>query len=60
MSRGDTITVSVAGLLAFLALVALVRVVLVRERAGWRRIRVGVFIERDHVSDSSDEDSREQ
>jgi hypothetical protein len=46
LSEPVAVTVVVAGLVAFLALVALARALLSRAPA-WRRVRVGVFVERD-------------
>lgn len=49
LSQPTTITLSVVGLFAFLALIALLRIVLRGEPspARWRRFRFGVFVERD-------------
>lgn len=47
MSDATLVTVAVAGLFAFLALVAFARVLIRRDGPGWRRLRVGVFVERD-------------
>jgi hypothetical protein len=47
LSEPTTITVIVVGFAAFLALIALLRILLRKNDPGWRRIRIGFFIERD-------------
>lgn len=49
LSGATTITISVVGLAALIAILALLRVVFRRDRpeASWRRYRMGVFVERD-------------
>jgi len=47
LSDHSTITISVIGLFAFLAIVALARTLLRKGDRDWRRIRIGFFIERD-------------
>jgi hypothetical protein len=51
VSDATTITISVVGFLAFLAIVALARVLLRSEESRWRKVRLGFFIERNHVDD---------
>lgn len=60
LAESTTITVSVVGAIVALAAFALLRVVLRREPspARWRRIRLGVFVEREPIdSDKPDEPS---
>jgi len=47
LSDHSTITISVIGLFAFLAIVALARSLIRKGASDWHRIRIGFFIERD-------------
>lgn len=47
LSQSSTITISVIGFFAFLAIVVLARSLLTKKDSTWRRIRIGFFIERD-------------
>lgn len=47
MTTVETITAGVFGFFVLLAVVAVLRLVLRREVAVWRELRVGFFIERD-------------
>lgn len=47
LNTPQTIVAGVVVFFALLALITLVRIVLRREAAGWRSLRVGFFIERD-------------
>jgi len=57
LSQPTTITITIVGLFAFFAILALLRVVLRKEPnpASWRRYRLGVFLERDPI-ELEDED----
>jgi len=56
----DTITISVAGLLILLAVIALARSIVLRGKdTNWRRIRLGFFVERNHLGDHKREDHDE-
>lgn len=60
LSNATTITIAVVGLFALLAIVALVRYVVRREPTppSWKRYRLGVFLERDHRSERTDDDDQ--
>ena len=47
LSQSSTITISVIGFFAFLAIVVLARSLLTKKDSTWRHIRIGFFIERD-------------
>jgi hypothetical protein len=53
-----TLTVSVVGLVAFLAVVALARVVLRKAEPKSTRVRIGFFIERDPGDDDCEPDDK--
>jgi len=55
LTGATTITVSVVGLFAFLAILALLRVLLRRSDPTWRTFRVGFFLERDPLEPDVDE-----
>ena len=47
LSDATTVTISIVGLFAFIAIIALVRSLLTRKETNWLRIRVGFYVERD-------------
>lgn len=49
LTQASTITISVAGVVVLLALLALLRILFRKEPSppSWRRLRAGVFVERD-------------
>jgi hypothetical protein len=51
LANGVIIALAIVGLVAFLALLALVRVIMRRDIT-WHRFRAGVFFERDQDNDS--------
>ena len=50
------VTASVIGFFALFSIITLARIILRREDPGWRRFRVGFFVERDKRGE--DQDSR--
>jgi len=51
LTTAETITGGVIVFFALLALVTIIRVILRREDATWRGLRVGFFVERDRKED---------
>lgn len=47
LTNATTVTLSVAGAVVVIAVLVFLRVMLRRDAAGWRRFRVGFFVERD-------------
>jgi hypothetical protein len=57
VSTATIVTIAVTGSVALLALLAFLRVLLRREGPAWRRLRVGVFVERDAARGEDERES---
>jgi len=59
-SQATTITISVAALVALIAVLVLLRLVLRKDPSppSWRRYRIGIFIERDPREELGEADRR--
>jgi hypothetical protein len=57
LSEASTITISIAGLVVAIGLLALLRVIFRKEPSppSWRRLRIGLFVERDPHDEHADE-----
>jgi hypothetical protein len=50
----QTITVGVLAFFALIAIITLIRIVMNRESSAWRGMRVGFFVERNHVPEEKE------
>ena len=60
MSSATQITVGVVGFFVILALLVFLRLLMRKQQPSWKRLRLGVFVERNGVDDAAEDSRRDQ